>query len=99
MNNIKLYKILMRKKEGIIYWFRISIISILFAGAGAILLSGCSGANSSLEKDHIMNNGCFITCKNRVHTNFGGNIISRNNKNDGPQNRHIEAAHLRDIAG
>ncbi len=36
----------------------------LFAG---LLLTGCSGTNQALEKDHIMNDGCFITCYNNAH--------------------------------
>ncbi len=38
-------------------------IGIFGLGSGFVL-SGCSGINKSLEKEHIMNNGCFITCYN-----------------------------------
>ena len=34
---------------------------------GGFLLSGCSGVNNSLEKEHIMNDGCFITCYNKTN--------------------------------
>lgn len=44
------------------------IVSALLAGVlglgSGLMLAGCSGTNSSLEKVHIMNNGCFITCYN-----------------------------------
>ncbi|MHB8231695.1 MAG: hypothetical protein ACYDDB_02185 [bacterium] len=40
------------------------LLGIFGLGAG-LLLSGCSGVNASLEKAHIMNNGCFITCYNK----------------------------------
>ncbi len=39
-------------------------------------LSGCESTNSTLEKTHIMNNGCFITCKNNKTGNKA--ILSRN---------------------
>jgi hypothetical protein len=38
---------------------------ILGLGSG-FLLSGCSGVNDSLENEHIMNGGCFITCYNKT---------------------------------
>ena len=41
------------------------LIGILGLGSG-FLLSGCSGFNDSLEKGHIMNGGCFITCYNKT---------------------------------
>ena len=41
------------------------LAGIVGLGSG-FLLSGCSGANDSLEKAHIMNNGCFITCYNKT---------------------------------
>ncbi|MFW0883955.1 hypothetical protein ACMCNP_02670 [Candidatus Acidulodesulfobacterium sp. H_13] len=42
------------------------LIVIFLTGLGGILLSGCSSLNSSLEKEHVINNGCFITCDNNV---------------------------------
>ncbi|MHB1646012.1 MAG: hypothetical protein ACYCSW_05815 [bacterium] len=39
---------------------------LIFIGGGILLLSGCAGTNRQLEKDHIMNNGCFITCRNNI---------------------------------
>jgi hypothetical protein len=39
---------------------------IAFVCGGMFLLSGCAGTNRQLEKDHIMNNGCFITCRNNI---------------------------------
>ena len=41
------------------------LTGILGLGSG-FLLSGCSGVNNSLEKEHIMNDGCFITCYNKT---------------------------------
>jgi len=41
-----------------------ALAGILGLGPG-FLLSGCSGVNNSLEKEHIMNGGCFITCYNK----------------------------------
>ena len=45
------------------------VMAALLTGAlglgSGFLLSGCSGVNNSLEKEHIMNNGCFITCYNK----------------------------------
>ena len=41
------------------------LTGILGLGSG-LLLSGCSGVNDSLEKGHIMNGGCFITCYNKT---------------------------------
>ncbi len=32
-----------------------------------LILSGCSGVNNSVKKEHIMNNGCFITCYNKTN--------------------------------
>ncbi|RZD16319.1 MAG: hypothetical protein EVJ46_04630 [Candidatus Acididesulfobacter guangdongensis] len=37
-----------------------------FVCGGMLLLSGCAGTNRQLEKEHIMNNGCFITCRNNI---------------------------------
>jgi hypothetical protein len=39
-----------------------------FVCGGMLLLSGCAGTNRQLEKEHIMNNGCFITCRNNITT-------------------------------
>ncbi len=39
-----------------------------FVCGGMLLLSGCAGTNRQLEKEHIMNNGCFITCRNNIKT-------------------------------
>ncbi|MHB1545157.1 MAG: hypothetical protein ACYCSB_02640 [bacterium] len=45
---------------------------VLISGAlglsSGFMLSGCSGVNNSLEKEHIMNGGCFITCYNKAKT-------------------------------
>ena len=42
------------------------LTGILGLGSG-FLLSGCSGVNDSLENEHIMNGGCFITCYNKTN--------------------------------
>ncbi len=39
---------------------------LFFIGCAILVLSGCAGTNRQLEKDHIMNNGCFITCRNNI---------------------------------
>ncbi|MCL6120661.1 MAG: hypothetical protein M0Z57_03245 [Deltaproteobacteria bacterium] len=52
------------KLKKIITAVLLSSILGLFAG---LLLTGCSGTNQALEKDHIMNDGCFITCYNNAH--------------------------------
>jgi hypothetical protein len=41
---------------------------LAFVCGGMLLLSGCAGTNRELEKEHIMNNGCFITCRNNINT-------------------------------
>ncbi len=61
-----------------------AIVVIFFAGMGAVLLSGCANINSSLEREHIMNNGCFITCgnnkiNNNVNIAYNGYIQNRSN--------------------
>jgi hypothetical protein len=40
------------------------LAAILGIGLG-LIFSGCSSTNSILEKAHIMNDGCFITCYNK----------------------------------
>jgi hypothetical protein len=56
------------------------IMSALLAGilglGPGLMLSGCSGTNGSLEKAHIMNGGCFITCYNK--TENGGTASAEN---------------------
>ncbi len=44
-----------------------ALLTCVFGLSAGLLLSGCSGTNQALEKDHIMNDGCFITCYNNVH--------------------------------
>ena len=45
-------------------------MAVLLTGAlglgSGFLLSGCSGVNNSLERGHMMNGGCFITCYNKA---------------------------------
>ncbi|MHB1679126.1 MAG: hypothetical protein ACYCTB_01265 [bacterium] len=57
---------------------------LIFIGGGILLLSGCAGTNRQLEKDHIMNNGCFITCRNNIKierlTSSDHNKITANKK-------------------
>ncbi|MHB8283029.1 MAG: hypothetical protein ACYDDE_09585 [bacterium] len=61
---------------------------LIFIGGGILLLSGCAGTNRQLEKDHIMNNGCFITCRNNIKierpTFYNHNKINANKKINGP---------------
>ncbi len=47
------------------------LTGILGLGSG-LMLSGCSGVNSSLQNDHIMNGGCFITCYNKANKKGSG---------------------------
>ncbi len=59
-------------------------VILIFIGGGILLLSGCAGTNRQLEKDHIMNNGCFITCRNNIKierfTSSNHNKITVNKK-------------------
>lgn len=54
-------------------------VGILGLGSG-LMLSGCSGVNSSLEKAHIMNDGCFITCYNKTGETASAGNARRNVK-------------------
>ncbi len=49
------------------------LLTVALGSGSGFLLSGCSGFNNSLEKEHIMNGGCFITCYNKIgkHTSAG----------------------------
>ena len=49
-----------------------TLLTCVFGLSAGLLLSGCSGTNQALEKDHIMNDGCFITCYNNVHNDKVG---------------------------
>ncbi|MCL5673091.1 MAG: hypothetical protein M1407_00530 [Deltaproteobacteria bacterium] len=61
---------------------------LFFIGCGILILSGCAGTNRQLEKDHIMNNGCFITCRNNIKIErppfSNHNKIAANKKINGP---------------
>lgn len=39
---------------------------LILIGCEVLILSGCAGTNRTLEKEHILNNGCFITCMNNA---------------------------------
>ncbi len=58
------------------------LMVIFLTGLGGVLLSGCASLNGSLEKEHIINNGCFITCDNNVSTKSlsSGGVIHFKNK-------------------
>ena len=81
------------------------VMAVLLTGAlglgSGFLLSGCSGVNNSLEKEHIMNNGCFITCYNKAndmtgkYTSAGKYAGYTANKPNGVKN----AAHFKKIDG
>ena len=43
------------------------LLTVALGLGSGFLLSGCSGVNNSLEKEHIMNGGCFITCYNKTN--------------------------------
>ncbi len=47
------------------------LAGMLGLGSG-LMLSGCSGVNSSLQNEHIMNGGCFITCYNKTNKKASG---------------------------
>lgn len=63
--------------------FKRMLVIVLFAGMGAVLLSGCANINDSIKRGHIMNGGCFITCDNTIHNNvhvaYNGYIQNRSN--------------------
>ena len=44
-----------------------ALLTCVLGLSAGLMLSGCSGTNQTLEKEHIMNDGCFITCYNNVH--------------------------------
>ncbi|MHB1661807.1 MAG: hypothetical protein ACYCTD_06905 [bacterium] len=69
------------------------LAGILGLGTG-LMLSGCSGTNSSLEKAHIMNGGCFITCYNKTE-NRG--TASAGNVNAGKRIKNNTRLKLRNI--
>ena len=50
-----------------------ALLTCVIGLSAGLMLSGCSGTNQTLEKEHIMNDGCFITCYNNVHNDKAGN--------------------------
>ncbi|MGC8554360.1 MAG: hypothetical protein ACP5NA_02585 [Candidatus Acidulodesulfobacterium sp.] len=57
-------------------FLKIFLLTCIFGFSAGLMLSGCSGANQTLEKDHIMNDGCFITCYNKTHSNSNSKAYS-----------------------
>jgi hypothetical protein len=77
------------------------LLTVALGLGSGFLLSGCSGVNNSLEKEHIMNGGCFITCYNKTndmaykHTSAGKYADYTGNKPRGVKN----ATHFKKIDG
>ncbi len=57
-----------------------ALLTCVLGLTAGLMLSGCSGTNQALEKDHIMNDGCFITCYNNVHNGKIGRKNARSEK-------------------
>lgn len=61
---------------------KVFLLLILFitVGFSGIFLTGCQGTQSTLEKGHIMNGGCFITCRNNKPKAASSGKLSYNKK-------------------
>ena len=64
------------------------LLTVALGLGSGFLLSGCSGVNNSLEKEHIMNGGCFITCYNKTdkYASSGKYVDYTGNKTGGVKN-------------